>query len=135
MNHSLLHTEFSFRSSRSSGSGGQHVNKVETRVELLFDLANSQILTEEEKDLLAKRWRNRLSKEGILRLVSQKSRSQYRNKQKAVEHFFVLLEEGLKVKKSRKPHKVSKAAKNKRLAAKRQNAEKKAARQKVRLDN
>lgn len=134
MNDHILHSELVFRSSRSSGSGGQHVNKVETRVELIFDLANTQAFSEEEKALLEKSWRKRLSKEGVLRLASQKSRSQYRNKQNTVEKLYALIKEGLQVKKSRKPRKVSATAKHKRLKAKKQHSEKKAARQKVRLD-
>jgi len=127
--------EFLFRSSRSSGSGGQHVNKVETRMELLFDLANSALLTEEEKALLAERWNRRLNKSGVLRLVCQKSRSQYKNKQKVIAKFYALLEEGLIPKKTRKAPRTNALAKAKRLAAKKQRSSIKAMRKKVDLPN
>ncbi len=125
--------EFLFRSSRSSGSGGQHVNKVETRMELLFDLANSDLLTEEEKTLLTERWAHRLSKAGVLRLVCQKSRSQYKNKQKVIAKFYELLEKGLLLKKTRKAPRTNALAKAKRLAAKKQRSALKSARKKVEL--
>ncbi|MEL6637699.1 MAG: alternative ribosome rescue aminoacyl-tRNA hydrolase ArfB [Bacteroidota bacterium] len=122
--------EFKFRHSRSSGSGGQHVNKVATRVELRFDLPGSTLLTEAEKVLLHKRWANRLNKEGLLRLVNQESRSQLRNKQAAIAQFYELLRRGLKRVKKRRPPKINPAAKAKRLEAKRQQSEKKANRRK-----
>ncbi len=125
--------EFVFRSSRSSGSGGQHVNKVETRMELLFDLANSELLTAEEKTLLSERWNNRLSKTGVLRLVCQKSRSQYKNKQKVIVKFYELLKKGLQPKNSRKAPRHNALAKAKRLAAKKQRSALKSARKKVEL--
>ncbi len=124
-------TEFSFRSSRSSGSGGQHVNKVESRVELLFQVADSDLLTEDEKTLLLQRWSNRLNKEGFLRLVNQSSRSQLRNKQNAIALFYELLEKGLHQPKKRKKARPNPLAKAKRLLAKRLQSEKKLGRKKI----
>lgn len=126
-----FYKEFIFRSSRSSGSGGQHVNKVETRIELLFDLPNSMLLSAQEKALLHERWSNRLSKEGILRIVCQKTRSQLKNREIVVQKFFQILKKGLEIPKIRKKRKMSLAAKNKRLATKKQHSEKKALRKKV----
>src|SRR5690554_3028467 len=102
--------ELFFKSSRSSGKGGQHVNKTESRQSLFFNVEESSLLTIKEKDLLKKRWANRLSKEGILQIDVESSRSQIQNKKIAIQRFYELLKEGLKVSKKRKPTKVSKAA-------------------------
>jgi ribosome-associated protein len=69
-------SELEFKAVRSSGSGGQHVNKVATKVELSFDIENSQFLSEVQKDLLKKQYKNRISKEGLLILSSDERRSQ-----------------------------------------------------------
>ena len=72
--------ELKFKAIRSSGSGGQHVNKVASKVELQFDVQNSSLLNEEEKEILLEKLKNRLSKEGILVLQCGESRSQHKNK-------------------------------------------------------
>lgn len=130
-----LEKEFSFRMSRSSGKGGQHVNKVSTRVELLFDVLNSEILTENEKALLIQNLGAIISQNGILQIASQSSRSQLRNKEDAKEKFFEKLEKALTVKKARKKTKKPKALNEKRLKEKRIQGEKKATRQKVNHSN
>ena len=131
MNIQLLHKELKFRTSRSSGSGGQHVNKVATRVELIFDLTHSEVLTSEQKELLQKSLKNRLTKDGLLIISSQSSRSQLRNRKKTLEKFDQVITEGLIPEKERKEVKTLQSEPKKRLKQKRQHAEKKSARKKV----
>lgn len=130
-----LEKEFSFRMSRSSGKGGQHVNKVSTRVELLFDVLNSEILTEQEKELVIKNLAAIISQNGILQIASQSSRSQLRNKEDAKVKFFERLEKALTVEKPRKKTKKPKSLNEKRLKDKKIIGEKKASRQKVNHKN
>ena len=115
---SIPRDELSFTASRSSGPGGQHVNKVSTRVTLRFDVANSPSLTLGQKELILARLATRISKQGVLRVVSQKTRSQAANRELALERFVQLLQEALKQRPQRKPTKVPAAAKQKRLADK-----------------
>lgn len=117
--------EVSYRTSRSGGSGGQHVNKVETRVELLFDVERSQLLDEEEKDLVREKLSNKMNAEGILIIVSAKEKSQLRNKKIAFEKLLLILENALKKRKKRKPVKPTKTMIEKRLKEKREQADKK----------
>jgi len=117
--------EVCFSTSRSSGSGGQHVNKVETRVELIFDVVNSGLLTDEQKVLVLEKLKRRISKEGILRIAYGRSRSQAHNKKKVTERFYKLIEEALSEDKERIPTKPSEAYHNKRLKKKKQQSQKK----------
>jgi ribosome-associated protein len=129
-----LHTELNFRTSRSSGSGGQHVNKVATRVELLFDVDASVFLSPEQKVHIGQKLANRITKEGILLLDNSETRSQHRNKQLVIEQFDELIREALRPKKRRK--KVPRARQpdpKKRLEKKRRRSEKKAMRGKIRV--
>jgi ribosome-associated protein len=112
---SIPKEELKFTSSRSSGPGGQHVNKVSTRVTLRFDLANSASLTPKQKQRILIRLATRISKQGVLRVVSQKTRSQAANKEAALERFVVLLQQALRKPPQRKPTTTSSAAKQKRL--------------------
>ena len=125
-----LMDEMTFRTSRSSGKGGQNVNKVETRVEAMLNVRDSHALTDAEKQLLAVRLRNRISKEGILAVDCQESRSQVRNRQMAVEMLLRLIHRALTVKKRRIATKMSEGAKRQRVKEKRQLGEKKARRRK-----
>lgn len=120
-----FNTEFDFITSRSSGKGGQHVNKTDTRVELRFNILTSEILTEEEKVLLQKNLKNRINKEGILQIVSQKTRSQLKNKKDCIKRFYEIIEEALKVPKIRKKKKRTYASILKRLRSKKRQSEKK----------
>ena len=120
--------EFEFNASRSSGAGGQNVNKVSSKIELRFHVRNSALLTEEEKELLYTKAGNRISKEGYLQLFSQASRSQLVNKQNTVKAFYTLLEECFFRKKVRRPTQVSKSAKLKRLNTKKIHSQKKSMR-------
>ena len=125
-----LSKEFVFSTSRSSGAGGQHVNKVETKVELRFNVPASKILTENEKQLILKKLKNHINANGDLIITSQSERSQLRNKQKAVSRFYDLIRKALTPVKKRVPTKPTKAAVQKRLEAKRKHSEKKSFRRK-----
>lgn len=120
--------ELNFKAVRSSGAGGQHVNKTSSKVELYFHLEASEGLSEEEKARLFKKLATRLTKENLLILHSEESRSQHKNKELVISKFFELLRENIKKPKPRKKTKPSKAAKLKRLKKKKINAEKKARR-------
>lgn len=129
-----LSKEIEYKTSRSSGPGGQSVNKLNTKVELRFDVINSQILTQEEKDLVFDKLHKRISIEGILIIVSQSDRSQLKNKELAIAKFFELIEDALTPPKIRKRTKPSKASKERRLKIKQKKAEKKSLRKKPNLD-
>lgn len=122
--------ELSFKAVRSSGAGGQHVNKVSSKVELIFDLQNSVELSSEEKELLLKNLYSKLTKEGILLLNCDESRSQHKNKELVIDRFITLITNGLKTPKKRKPTKPSKSSVLKRLDKKKKLAYKKAFRRK-----
>jgi len=110
--------ELSFTFSRSSKPGGQNVNKISSRVTLLFDVANSPRLSAEHKNRIMTRLRTRVNKDGILRVVAQRHRSQAANREVAVERFVELLQETLKPVKARKKTRISPAAKKRRLNGK-----------------
>ncbi len=118
-----LDSELQFKTSRSGGSGGQNVNKVSTKVELNFDIEASNILTSEQKQILLEKLSSKLTKEGLLQVVSQTERTQLGNKNKVIEKFYKLIEKAFHVPKKRKPSKPSKAAKEKRLLTKKRNSE------------
>lgn len=108
-------SELRFRFARSGGRGGQNVNKVETRVELLFDVVHSSGLSEDDRDRILKHSRSKIAADGVLRIVAQESRSQWKNREIAVKRFVEMLREALKPRKKRVAIKVSQAAKVKRL--------------------
>jgi ribosome-associated protein len=127
---SLFGNELEFSTSRSSGPGGQNVNKVNSKVTLQFHIGSSQVLSAEEKELLSKKLASQLTKEGYLVLSSQDSRSQIQNKEAAMAKFEKLLASALKKKKARKATKPSKGSVKERINKKKQHAEKKKWRQK-----
>ncbi len=126
--------ELQFKAVRSSGAGGQHVNKVSTKIELSFDLDNSNALTETEKERIILKLSNRLTKENILLLQCDESRSQHKNKDLAIKRFLEVLENALIVPKKRRKTKPSKAAIEKRLQNKKKAAQKKVNRGKPDMD-
>ena len=116
---SIPYSELTFRYSRSSGPGGQHVQRSESRVELLWDVANSPSLTEEQRRRTLERLGNRLDQEGGLHLTSQATRSQHENKQEVTKRLQRLLAAALRPRARRKRTKPSAAARRRRLEAKR----------------
>jgi ribosome-associated protein len=130
----LLKSELTFKALRSSGSGGQHVNKVSSKVELHFNLENSNVLTNSQKLLLLKRLKTKLTNNNELILQCDESRSQHKNKELVIDRFLKIIEKGLIVPKKRKPTKIPKSAIRKRLKSKRIRSEKKAERKKPDLD-
>jgi ribosome-associated protein len=120
--------EIDYKAVRSSGAGGQNVNKVSSKVELHFMLQDSQGLSEEEKERIGKKLQSRLTNSGELILQCDESRSQHKNKEIVTQRFLELIKEALKKPKPRKKTKPSKAAKLKRLREKKQISEKKASR-------
>lgn len=125
-----LLNEVVFKASRSGGSGGQHVNKVSSKVEVKFDVWASALFTEDEKSRLLKRLAGRLSADHCIRIVSQESRSQLSNKHATLRKLLAILAGALKQEKPRKATKPKRAAIEKRLKEKQLVAQKKIARQK-----
>ncbi|MGV8945026.1 MAG: alternative ribosome rescue aminoacyl-tRNA hydrolase ArfB [Lutibacter sp.] len=130
MNTELMIKELNFKAVRSGGAGGQHVNKVSSKIELTFDLQNSTALNDEEKELLLQKLKNKLTKENILILQSDESRSQHKNKEIVIDRFLKIIADGLKIQKPRKATKPSKSSIHKRLEKKKKQAFKKAFRKK-----
>ena len=124
-------SEITFQTSRSSGPGGQNVNKVESRVELRWHLLDSQVLTDAQKALILEKLSNQLTAEGLLLLTAQDDRSQFRNKEIVLARFHELLLKSLRRPKPRKATKPSKGAVRKRLEGKKIQGEKKASRRRL----
>ncbi len=123
-------SEYKIVAVRSGGAGGQHVNKVSTRVELYFDVVKSSALSDEQKTLVLQKLRTKITEEGILRITEDTSRSQHANREAIIKKLYALIEQALKKPKKRIAVKVSKAAKKKRVDNKKKLSEKKSLRRK-----
>lgn len=133
-NKEALLQELSFKAVRSSGSGGQHVNKVASKVELSFNLMDSYVFNEAQKARLFNKLQHRLTKDGVLIIQCEESRSQHKNKELVIKRFLELIEKGLIIPKKRIPTKIPKSVIRKRLKNKRNLSQKKANRKKPDID-
>jgi len=122
INPEILLPELVFQTARSGGSGGQNVNKVETKVELRFDIPNSAAITEDEKEILYEKLSNKLTNEKVLILYHQTERSQLANKEKVITKFNDLIVKAFTVQKKRRPTRPTLASKKERLQSKQRNA-------------
>ena len=127
----ILKKELSYKTSRSGGKGGQNVNKVETKVEVAFDVANSFALNEQQKQLILSKIKSKLTDEGLLKLSEEKHRSQLANKEAVIEKLIRLLNKSLEIPTKRKPTKPTKASKAKRSEGKKHRSELKQSRKKL----
>ncbi len=130
MNTSKIISELKFKAVRSSGAGGQHVNKVSSKVELSFDITTSEGLTNDEKLLLTQKLSSRLTKSGILVIQCGDSRSQHKNKELVIQRLLDILKTNLHIPKKRIATKPSKTSIAKRLENKKKLAQKKSNRKK-----
>jgi ribosome-associated protein len=126
--------ELNFKATRSSGAGGQHVNKTSSKIELTFDLKNSFSLSENEKELLTAKLSSKLTKENLLILFCEETRSQHRNKDIAIKRFLSVLKTNLMRPKKRRITKPSKGAMTRRVETKKRTSFKKALRKKPKFD-
>ncbi|WP_445732714.1 alternative ribosome rescue aminoacyl-tRNA hydrolase ArfB [Mariniflexile sp.] len=125
-----LTLELTFKAIRSSGAGGQHVNKVSSKVELTFDINESLVFDDGQKERLLNKLKTKFTNEGTLVMQCDETRSQHKNKELVTKRFFELLESGLLVPKKRIPTKIPRSVVKKRLKNKRNVSDKKANRQK-----
>jgi Protein chain release factor B len=123
-------SEFIFSASRSSGAGGQNVNKVNSKVELRFSIINSLLLSDDEKVKMVNKLSGRVTTAGELIVVSQEDRSQLKNKEICITKFYEILQQLFTPRKRRRPTKPSRASKEKRLDLKKEQSQKKALRRK-----
>ncbi len=124
-----IFSELVFTTSRSSGPGGQNVNKVNTKVTMKFDVANSQLLSSEQKAIITQKLTNQITKDGVLIITSQDKRSQLENKEAVILKLENLLKKAFEKKKARKATKPSKTAVQKRITGKKLQSDKKKWRQ------
>ena len=129
-----LEKECTFTAARSSGPGGQNVNKVATKIELAFHVMNSQLLSEEEKEIISAKLATKINDEGYLKISSSESRSQSNNKETAIEKLIDTIAKALVKPKKRKATKVPKAVKLKIKESKKLDSKKKATRRVYKSD-
>jgi ribosome-associated protein len=130
-NLSIPEEELAFRSARSSGPGGQHVNKTSSRITLLFDIPASQSLSDAQKRRIRERLATRINRDGVLRVVCGRHRSQAANRREAVDRFAELLRQALKKVRRRRKTSVPAGARRRRMENKRRRGEIKRTRGKV----
>lgn len=125
---SIDENELDYEFARSSGPGGQNVNKVETKVTLKLDIAASRSLTDLQKTRILENLASRITKDGVLRVTSQRHRTREANRHAAIARFIELMDDALAVRTERRPTKVSRAAKRRRIDEKKRRSHKKAMR-------
>ena len=134
MNASEIIKELNFKGIRSSGAGGQHVNKVSSKIELTFDLENSNALSDRDKELLKTKLSSKLTKDNNLILFCNETRSQHRNKDLAIKRFLDVLKTNLIRPKNRRKTKPTKGSIKRKTENKKRVSVKKALRRKPKLD-
>ena len=133
MNKEIILSELTFKAVRSSGAGGQNVNKVSSKVVLTFDLMNSKALSDDDKLLIKSKLQSRLTQDDILILNCDEDRSQLKNKEIVVKRFLSIIKTSLQIPKERKPTKIPRSVIEKRLKSKATNSEIKKNRKKPNL--
>jgi len=123
-----IEKEVNYRTSRSGGAGGQNVNKVSTKVELMFDVDASAVLTERRKTIIKGKLANKISQDGILSLKCDETRSQLTNKEIVFERFINLIKTALAPVKKRRPTRPTRSSVRKRLDSKKKHSQKKSSR-------
>lgn len=123
LNKTAILSELIFNTSRSGGAGGQHVNKVETKVEVYWDILKSLAINDDQRSLITQKLKNKIDSDGILKMASSKTRSQLKNKEDAINKLLALIEKALTIQPKRIPTKVPKSVVKKRLSDKKKASE------------